>query len=881
MRVFPTITMAAALLSGLISGAFAARAATAPCPTEGCDPALLARRSLTAVRISGAAPVIDGRLDESAWRQAPVAAGFTQNRPRPGAPSSLRSEARVLVDKEAIYVGLTYFDPEPAKILAPLARRDDETISDWAFVEIDSRHDRRSGFSFGVNPRGVQVDGLWADDVVYDPSWNAVWEGAARVNADGWTVEVRIPFSQLAFSLPPAAESAGEAGEMTWGINFYRNSPSRGESSNWSPRYPGLGGVVSHFNDLHLPAPPRVHRFEMTPYVAPRTGNDGPAGEHKSSARAGADLKVGLGSSFSLTATLLPDFGQVEADPSQVNLTAFELFQAEQRPFFLEGIDVYRMNTSLAFATRDTTFAEEAPFYSRRVGRAPRGDLPPEAAVVSIPSTTTLLGAVKLSGQTSSGWTLGVFTAESDREHALLDESGGGRREWPVEARTTATVARAIRSFDRGESSFGLFAADLHRSALGPVLASQEVSDSAALGAELQHRFGGGRYEVRSWALGSRLAGDAEAIARVAEAPNHYFQRPDARDLPQAPYGTSLTGLAAETRVSRIAGNLLWDVIARGVTPGFDVNELGFQRNSDWLLLAGHWQYQRFTPGGWLRDWTVGSGNLGLGWTWSGEPRARVADLFLAADTCDYWTAKLAATREASALSTGWLRGGPALLLPPRTTVSLSLASDQRRASFFTLDASAGEEGASGSRSLRITPLVNLRVSDKLQSSAGITYETDTVGWQPAGTLGAAPATEYLIARLRQETVSLTLRSDLTFTPRLALQAYLQPFSSTGRYDGYKRLVAPRDPRPERRFTLLEPGSALPAQPDASRRTLNGDLVLRWEYRPGSFLTAVWNHQRDRLLQDTRSSPEAGLTDLFSDPPTNVVLLKLSWRFGA
>jgi len=827
------------------------------------------------VRISGAAPVIDGRLDEPAWREAPVATGFTQNRPRPGAPSSLRSEARVLVDDEAIYIGLSYFDPEPAKIQAPLARRDDETISDWSFVEIDSRHDRRSGFSFGINPRGVQVDGLWADDVVYDPSWNAVWESAARVNADGWTVEVRIPFSQLAFSLP-----SGDSPEMTWGINFYRNSPARGESSNWSPRYPGLGGVLSHFNDLHLPAPRRVHRFEATPYVAPRTGNDGPRGDRKSSVRAGADLKVGLGSSFSLTATLLPDFGQVEADPSQVNLTAFELFQAEQRPFFLEGIDVFRLSTSLAFATRETSFADEAPFYSRRVGRAPRGDLPPDAALVSYPTATTLLGAVKLSGQTPSGWTLGVFTAESDREHATLDLSGGSR-EWPVEARTTSTVARAIRSFDHGESSFGLFAADLHRSALGPVLGPQEVSDAAALGTELQHRFGEGRYELRSWALGSRLAGDPEAIARVAEAPNHFFQRPDARDLPRAPYGTSLTGLAAETRVSRLAGSFLWDVIARGVTPGFDVDELGFQRNSDWLLLAGHWSYQRFTPGQssghWLRDWTVGSGNLGLGWTWAGERRTRVADLYVSIDTRNYWSAKLAATREASTLSTAWLRGGPALLLPPRTTLSLSVATDQRKASYVTLDASAVEESASGSRSLRLTPLVNLRVSDRLQMSAGATYETDTVGWQP---LDAAPATQVLVARLRQETVSLTLRSDLTFTPRLALQAYLQPFSTAGRFDRYQRLVSPRDPRPERRFDLLEEGSPLPANPDATHRTLNGDLVLRWEYRPGSFLTAVWNHQRDRLFLGARSTPEDGLRDLFSDPPTNVVLLKMSWRFG-
>ncbi|MFL6263976.1 MAG: DUF5916 domain-containing protein [Thermoanaerobaculia bacterium] len=842
-----------------------------PCPTpDGCDPALVGRRSLAAARLSGAPPVIDGHLDEPAWSQAPVAAGFIQSRPRPGAAASLRSEARVLVDGEALYVGLTYFDPEPAKILTPLARRDDETVSDWAFVEIDSRQDRRSGFSFGVNPRGVQVDGLWTDDTVYDASWNAVWEAAAHVDARGWTAEFRIPFSQLAFSLP----SGG--GELVWGINFYRNSPARGEASNWSPRYTGLGGLVSRFNDLHLPAPERVRRLEVTPYTAPRMGNDGPGGGRKSSVRAGADLKVGIGSSFSLTATLLPDFGQVEADPSQVNLTAFELFQAEQRPFFLEGIDVFRMSTGLAFSTRETSFADESPFYSRRVGRAPRGDLPPGTTVAEIPAATELLGALKLSGQTSGGWTLGVFAAESDRERALLDRPDGSRLAWPVEARSTATMARALRSFGHGDSSFGLFAADLHRSGLGPVLAAQEVSGAAALGAEIQHRFGEGSYELRSWVLGSRLTGDEEAIARVAESPSHYFQRPDGRGLPKAPYGTSLSGIAAETRLSRVAGSLLWNLTARAVSPELDVNELGFQRNSDWLLLAGSWQYQSFRPGHRIRAWSMGSSNLGLGWTWAGEPRARVLDGWIAADTGNYWTAKLAATREMSALSTAWLRGGPALLLPPRTTLAFSLATDQRKTSYGTLDVSAGEEPASGSRSLRVSPLVNLRVSEKLQGSVGTTWQSDTVGWQPVRRAGA----DYVVARLRQRTLSLIFRADLTLTPRLALQAYLQPFSSAGRYGEYRRLAAPRDPDPGHRFVPLEPGAPMAAAPDASQRSLNGDLILRWEYHPGSFLTVVWNHQRDTLSRDPRDTAERGLTRLFGDPPVNVLLVKVSRRFG-
>ena len=860
---------AAILAGGLL---LAPALSVAQCPTNDCDPALLVRRTLEAPRLQGSPPVIDGLLDDPAWSQATLATGFTQNRPRPAAPASLPSEARVLVDEEALYVGLRYFDPDPAKIQGPLARRDDETTSDWAFVEIDSRHDRRTGFSFGVNPRGLQVDGLWLSDTAYDPSWNAVWQSAARVDERGWTAEFRIPFSQLAFSLPP------DAGELTWGINFYRYNPSRGESSNWSPRYSGLGGVVSNFNDLRVPAPARVRRLEITPYVAPRYGNDEP--DRQASLKAGADLKVGLGSSFSLTATVLPDFGQVEADPSQVNLTAFELFQAERRPFFLEGLDVFRLNTSVPFATRGISFAEESPFYSRRIGRAPHGDLPPDAALESIPSTTTLLGAAKLSGQTSGGWTLGAFTAMTDRESARVRRADGSLTDWPVEPRTAVTVARAVRSFDEGDSSFGLFAADLHRFALEPRLAEQDVRDAAALGTELLHRFGGRNYELRSWVLASRLAGETGAITRVAEAPHHYFQRPDAARLHDSPYGTSLDGIAGETRLSRVGGAFHWDLVGRAVSPGFDINEIGFQRSSDWLLLTGAWRYEQFRPDRRIRAWAFGSNEIGQGWTWDGEPRARVLDGYASITTRNEWTVKLTGTRELTGLSTDWLRGGPAVLLPPRTTFALSILTDQRNASYVALDASASREPASGSSSWSLSPLLNIRSSDILQWSVGSTYQVDTVGWQYVGRLDSGAMPDYIVARLRQETISLTLRADLTLTPRMAFQLYLQPFGSTGRHDAYQRLVAPRDPVPSHRFAPFLLDGRLEA-PDAEERALNGTLAFRWEALPGSFLTAVWNHQRQATSRLGTRSPGDTLMDLFGDPPTNVVLLKMSAHLGS
>jgi hypothetical protein len=872
--------------------------AAAVCPSAAnCDPALLAHRTLSALRISGPPPVIDGRLDEAIWSQAPLATGFIQSSPRPAAPATLRSEARVLVDDEAIYIGLTFYDPGPKPLTAPIGLRDDEGVSDWGFVEIDSRHDRRSGFSFGVNPRGVQVDGVWSADTNYDSSWNAVWQAAAQITSDGWTAEIRIPFSQLAFTLPAGG------GEMTWGFNVYRTSPGHGETSNWSPRYAGLGGVISQFNDIRVPAPPHVRRLEVTPYVAPRLDNSGPTGAREASARAGADFKVGLGPNFTLTATVEPDFGQVEADPSQVNLTAFELFQPEQRPFFLEGLEVYYLDTSLPFSTRTTTFADESPFYSRRVGRTPEGTTPADATVLNLPTATNVLGAMKLSGQTPGGWTLGAFSAVTDPEQALIADAGGGRQEWPVEARAASTVARALHSFDHGESSLGFFASDLHRLDLGPVLGAEEVRDAASVGAEVQHRFGGGTYEVRSWALFSRLTGDQAAIEAVGEAPNHFFQRPDAPELHGALHGTSLDGMATETRVSRVQGALLWDLEARAVSPGFDVNQLGYQRNSDWLLLAGAWSYQRYRPGQLIRHWIVGSANLGLGWTWAGESQARVTDVYAQIDTRSYWQIKASAVREMSALSTDWLRGGPALRLPPRSTFELTVATDSRQASFGTLDARWASEPASGTQTIALNPLLNVRSSDKIQWSIGPSWESDVVGWQPVGSVTgvgqAAPA--WIVANLRQQTLALTLRGDLAFSPHLALQAYVQPFASVGRYLGYQQLVAARDPQPGRRFSPFAPGAVIadPATgllgfdlngdgtidgslstPDGTRRTLNGDLVLHWEYAPGSFLTAVWNQHRDTLSGDVLPAAASDLRRLFGDRPTNALLIKISRRFS-
>lgn len=863
------------------------------CPTADCDPARLVRRTLRAATIAGPPPAIDGRLDDPAWAGPEVATDFVQNRPRPGAAAALISEARVLVDGEAIYVGLTYADPQPEHIQAPLLRRDDESTSDWAFVEIDSRHDRRSAFSFGVNPRGVLVDGIWLGDTNFDASWNAVWTAAARVDPRGWTAEFRIPFSQLAFQPPPAGEP------LRFGLNFYRYSPFHGGSSNWSPRFSGLAGVVSNFNDLELAAPPSTRRLEATPYLAPRL-ESGP-GARSDSVAAGADFRVGLGASFTLTGTVLPDFGQVEADPAQVNLGAFELFQPERRPFFLEGLELFHFDTSLAFASRDTSFVNESPFYSRRIGSSPRGEGPPAGRLVDSPRETTLLGAVKVAGETRGGWTLGLFSALTAKETADGLDERGEPVSWPVQPRGAVSIARAARERGDGDSMLGLFVADLDRAGLDATLAAQFVRRATAVGVEGLRRFAGRRYELRGWSMASRLAGDEAAIARVAESTRHLFQRPDAPSLHDRPYGTSLAGVAAETRLSRVQGAFLWDLSARAVSPGFDVDEVGFQRQSNWLLLAGRWRLERYLDSGPLLSWTVGSEGLGLGWTWRGERRAAVADAYLKLDFRNYWSTRVGLVHELPALSLERLRGGPAVLLPPRDGIAFSLVSDQRRPSTATLDATAATEPGSDSWAISVAPGADVRATARLRWSVTPSLAAEAIGWQPVGAVDVGARSEYVVGRVVQRTLAVGLRADVVWTPRLVVQLYARPFATIGRYDRFQLLAAPRATATAARFHRLSPdqlhidrdrgrlGIDLEGDgdvdgtlslPGGEERSLDANIVLRWEYHPGSSLIVAWSQRRSGGTIAPVRSPSAALGALADDRAATVAIVKLSLRLG-
>jgi hypothetical protein len=846
------------LLPVVLAGRLAAQAPGAcwdPMPASPADSLRTAAarlpRTVQAISLSGTPPVIDGKLDEPAWCSAPPAMDFVQSRPAPGALATLPSRARILFDQSAVYVAVRLFDPHPDSLSAPYPRRDDEVTSDWVFVELDTRFDRRSGFSFGLNPRGVQVDGSWWDDVNYDAAWNGVWQGAASVDGDGWTAEFRIPFSQLALQRGTAGAS------LTWGINLYRTTPHRGETSNWSPRLPTVTGIVSRFNRLEgLVAPSHGTGIELVPYGAV-TGVHAPAGgKDRMSNRLGGDIRIRPTPASSVLLSLHPDFGQVEADPSQVNLTTFETFLPEQRPLFVEGADVFQFNGGLNFSSRATSFADETPFYSRRIGRPPQASLPEGISPVEVASSTTILGAGRLSLRTPSGWSGGAFQAWTNSERGHIADSLG-RREVQLDPVTSFSVLRATHESSGGQSAIGVMLTGVNRIDQSARIDSQLPGAAFLAGSDARWR--GRSYELTGFLLGSRVSGSRSAIAALRAEPRHGYDQDEA----EAPAARTLNGVAAQARLARTEGSLLWGVSARMVSQGFEANDLGFQRNADWLLLAGDWQYQAFRPGHWLRRWAVGSSNAGVGWTTAGELRAATGNLVLSGDLRSYWGGSLSYRHEFSASDPEVLRGGPSLLLPARDRAVLQLYSDTRRRWQFTWTATGEQERGSDSRRWSLGSSLSAFVTDRLQLGLSPSVAWIREGWQyVAQPRDQAGKPRYIMGRLEQREASLTTRATYAFSPHLTLQWYAQGFVSNGRYRGFLEVGRPKAAHTADRVAGIVPGrlgrdtsgaytldfgsdsSVTFADPAFAERILNLNLVLRWEFLPGSALFLVWTEER-------------------------------------
>ncbi len=852
-------------------------------------------QAVQASRVGRNGITLNGVLDEAGWLQAQPVSNFTQREPDEGAAASERTEVRVLYDDDALYVGARLYDRSPDSIMAQLARRDRIVSADRFIVFLDSYHDRRSGFFFGINAGGTLYDGTLFNDDWDSDTWDGVWEGSAARDSLGWTAELRIPYSQLRFQRQKAHR---------WGINFKREIARRNERS-YLVRTPSNGsGFVSRFVDLvgleQVTPPPRL---EVLPYVTTRAEylshedadpfNDG----SHFGAGAGGDLKLGLGSNLTLDASVNPDFGQVEVDPAVVNLSDVETFFEERRPFFVEGASIFDFGYGGANDHWGFNWANPSFLYSRRIGRAPQGELPDAYDYSSVPSGSNILGAAKLSGKIGS-WSLGALSAVTSRERAQFSL---GQQRWrqEVEPLTYYGVYRAQKEIGSGRHGLGLIGTLTARSFDQPTLRDELSSGAMSLGLDGWTTLDkNGVWVVSGWSGLSRVTGNAERMLRLRESSVHYFQRPDAGYLGLDSGSTSLSGYAGRISLNKQKGNWMFNSAVGVVDPGFEVNDLGFQFRGDQInshLMLGH-KWTR--PGRLFRSWRLNlagfrSYNYGGDVTWTG--------LFLQGlyELRNFSTGRWFVAYNPSTVSDRRTRGGPLMVNQPGVEWEFSMDSDPNKRWIYgaglhgnhyrrgweqSWTAWASLEWKPGSRlSLRVEPRV-----ERIGTSAQYVDTFD----DPAAisTFGH----RYVFADLDQTTVSASLRLNWIFTPRLSLEVYAQPLLSSGRYTGFKELARPRsfdfNPYPDPSDTsdpdriVVDPdGASGPAageeidDPNFSLASLRGNAVLRWEYSAGSTLFLVWTQNRSDSESIGTFRTGRALDRLWGADGDNIFLVKLSY----
>ncbi len=802
-------------------------------PTNAQVPA----RSLTAFRAT-ASITIDGRLDDAAWAATEPVTEMVQKLPAYGEPPRFPAEIRVAFDGDALYVAARLWDA-PGATRAVVTRRDQTRDAERFIVSFDPYRSGRLAYSFAVTVAGVRADWIHTDDDerARDMSWNPVWSAATQVLPDGWSCEMRLPWTQLRYP---------EHSDLPWGVNFNRYIPDRNEDSFWIAVPRERTAWASYMGELRgLSGLPRRVGLELLPYAATSLEFREDDGDLDPGGNLGLDAKLGLGAGLSLDVAVNPDFGQVEADPAIVNLTAFEVSLPERRPFFVAGNEIFAA-------------APRIYFYSRRIGADP----------------DRLLGAAKLSGRPGGGTTVGALAAITHDRTTSGDATG-----W-----SAARVEREL-----GASRVGATVAAVGRS-IDDEVAAVTPRASAVGGVDGVYRWDDGAWELRGLAGASGLWGEPTAVERVQRSSTHYFQRPDATHVEVDPARTSLTGWHGGGHLGRRAGSVQGQVGVNVESPGFDTNGTGILMNADELSVnaVGGW-YDTTPSARWL-SWRLEL-KSSSGWTFGGDRRAGFGELEMSGVTRGAIELEGGIGAGPPAVSDSLTRGGPLVATPANVYGFASVSSRSSSVATWALSLNGNRDDA-GTTSLSADASVSLRPHERLRVELAprvsvdhnrLTYVTTAAGG-PVETFGE----RYVFATLDQRELALVTRLELTLGPDLAIDLYLEPFVSTGAYSALSELqtAGRRDLRPYddvvRRGTTVDVNDGAGFsfdEPDFTARSLRSTAVLRWEPRPGSTLYAVWQQARgdDELRARALGS---SLLDAATAPGSHTFAVKLAWWFA-
>ena len=879
MIAVPPIRGRAPALALALALSPAAGAAQTPQPPQ---PERAEARQIRATRVEGPPPAVDGRLDDAAWQQASWVSDFVLREPVEGGTPAGATEVAFLVDGGNLYVGARMRGAAPGDVRTQLARRDREGDAEQIAVSLDTYRDRRTAYTFAVSAAGTRIDYYHPGDSEGSRSYSfdPVWQAETRVDSAGWTAEMRIPLSQLRFTGAP---------EQVWGVNVVRRVPARNEVAYWTLVRRNETGWSSRMGELvGLGALRPSRRIELLPYVAaegrlaePDDPRDPFVAEREAGMRAGADLKMGLGPSFTLEATINPDFGQVEADPAEVNLTQFETFFSERRPFFVEG-------TAL--------LGSRGLFYSRRIGAPPPGR--PRADYFDRIDNTTILGAAKVTGRTRAGLSVGALAAVTARENAATFDTATetfGRAE--VAPPAAYGVFSVQQEFGRDRSTVGGTVTGVRRgmddgSPLAGLLPEQAVSGVI----DGRYRWNRGQYDVSAFAGFSHVTGDSLAILRLQRSPRRYFQRPDAGHVEVDPSRTALSGLLLGINHSKMSGkHWLWDVDYTEQRPGLELNDAGQQGSADNRFLSGNVRYRETRPGAVFRRYEVGVYQES-GWNFDGVRNFFAYGGGGFAQLRNFWTVEAGLIRFTRALSDDLTRGGPLMGTGAAWRLETELGGNPANRTRWEVETNLQRDelggwttDLSGSLSFRPGPRWDLSVEPRWSHGVNARQYVMETGGGTDATFGR----RYVFAFVERRDVRARIRLNYALSPDLTLETYAEPFASSGRFYDFGELRAARSRElrtygeegttitlvPETGARRVTDGAAAFTIPnrDFDVRSFRSNAVLRWEWRPGSTLFVVWQQNRGRAeSRFTRLGP-GDLLDSLTASGDNFLALKATY----
>lgn len=852
------------------------------------------KRKYEAVKLSEEIPVIDGVLDEQLWLTVTRAKKFTQFQPSEGKEPSQPTEFAIVYDENNLYVAIWAYDTSPDSIVQRLTRRD-QVDGDMVGIDIDSYFDHRTSFGFWVSASGVKLDRLASNNgTTEDPSWDPIWFVKTKVNNEGWTAEMRIPLSQLRFS---------EGTDKIWGFEIIRVIFRKNEISLWQPIPRDGAGWVHEFGELHgiTDINPKK-QLEITPYTVGSMerfekieGNPYATGKDKSLS-GGFDAKIGVTNNLTLDLAGNPDFGQVEADPSQVNLSAYETFFEEKRPLFIEGRNILSMPLMIG----DGDLANENVFYTRRIGRRPHG-YPSigSGEYANVPEFTRIIGASKLTGKTSNGLSIGIMEAVVAEQKAEINHDGEIRHE-TIEPLTNYLVGSVHKDYDEGNTIIaGMLTATNRKLKDTPL--EYLHSDAYTGGFDFTQFFKNKTYLFEIKTYFSMVKGSTDAITRTQRSSARYYQREDAEHIEVDTSRTSLLGNGGSIMIGKVGnakfqfgGFLNWK------SPGVELNDIGYIRQVDQILQI-LWASYRFTEPFSIFQQLNFNGSQWNAWNFGGTYMGLGANIGANTQFTNFWTMNAGFNISNASLSTGMLRGGPAFMVPTNYTLNLNIGTDNRKKLQFSFGGfmprtAKGHNKINGANmSITYRPLNSLSLSlspNFMESSSNMQYIQQT---------NYNEKTRYIFGAIDQKIIGMSVRINLTITPDFTIQYWGQPFFASGKYSRIKMITDPQADNYEDRYheytedqieCFTEEGYCNIDEnidgitdyevgfPDFNVKEFKSNLVARWEYRPGSILYLVWSQGRSGY--DSYGDFEFGrdIGNLYDVKPHNIFLVKLSYRFG-